>query len=202
MVRMWSVMNSGPVAQFRPIDSRSAWAMEAQNASAVWPASIVPIGSMVPDTIVGMRRPSSRRSRSMASSAALTLRVSWQVSTAACRRRPRPAPSTAFPAPCRLVGLPSNSIRRGTTECAAAPRSHTTAIPTWHVFIRQCLPQVRQNHRVPRARRPNNSSPASRTQWLGCFCARAARLAASHPGQSMPDRAGRRRGEVGRRAAR
>ena len=28
-VRMWSVMNSGPVAQFRPTESRSACAMEA-----------------------------------------------------------------------------------------------------------------------------------------------------------------------------
>ena len=59
-VRMWSVMNSGPVAQFRPMESRSAWAMEAQKASAVWPASMVPIGSMVPETMIGMRMPSSR----------------------------------------------------------------------------------------------------------------------------------------------
>jgi hypothetical protein len=80
-LRMWSVMNSGPVAQLSPIESRSAWATEESSASAFWPASMVPIGSMVPETMTGILRPVSRSSCWMPSSAALILRVSWLVST-------------------------------------------------------------------------------------------------------------------------
>ena len=36
-LRMWSVMNSGPVAQLSPIDSRSACAIEAQKGFGVLP---------------------------------------------------------------------------------------------------------------------------------------------------------------------
>ena len=46
-------MNSGPVPQLSPMDRRSAWEMLVQNASAVWPPSMVPMGSMVPETITG-----------------------------------------------------------------------------------------------------------------------------------------------------
>ncbi len=55
-------MNSGPVAQFRPMASRSACATETQKASAAWPASMVPMGSMVPETMTGTLQPSSRSS--------------------------------------------------------------------------------------------------------------------------------------------
>ena len=63
------------------MDSKSACAIDAQKASAVCPASMVPMLSMVPETIAGMRQPISSRTRSIASSAAFTLRVSCAVST-------------------------------------------------------------------------------------------------------------------------
>ena len=50
-------MNSGPVAQFKPIDSSGACWTEAKSASIAWPASIVPIGSIVTDPMIGTRQP-------------------------------------------------------------------------------------------------------------------------------------------------
>jgi hypothetical protein len=46
-------MNSGPVAQFMPNASGLACRSDAHMASTVCPASIVPIGSIVTDTITG-----------------------------------------------------------------------------------------------------------------------------------------------------
>ena len=46
-------MNSGPVAQFMPNASGFAYRSDAHIASIVCPASIVPIGSIVTDTITG-----------------------------------------------------------------------------------------------------------------------------------------------------
>ena len=40
-------MNSGPVEQLRPSENRSACISDAASASAVWPASIVPVSSIV-----------------------------------------------------------------------------------------------------------------------------------------------------------
>ena len=54
--------------------------MEVASASTDWPASIVPIGSMVPEMATGMRRPTRAKARSQPRSAALTLRVSCAVS--------------------------------------------------------------------------------------------------------------------------
>ena len=90
---MWSVMNSGPVAQFRPMESRSACAMEAQNASAVWPGQHGAHGfDGARDHHRNAPARARARRRSMASSAALTLRVSWRSRPAEYPRRPRPAP--------------------------------------------------------------------------------------------------------------
>ena len=80
MVRMWSVIRSGPVAQFSPIESRSACATDAYNASAGCPASIAPKRSMVPEIISGIRSPISVSRRFIAAIAALILRVSNAVS--------------------------------------------------------------------------------------------------------------------------
>src|SRR5438874_11095040 len=52
-------MNSGPVAQFMPKASGFAWRSDAHIASTVCPASMVPIGSMVTDTMIGTWLPSS-----------------------------------------------------------------------------------------------------------------------------------------------
>ena len=49
-VRRWSVMNSGPVAQLRPMESRSALAMEAKKASVAARRAWCRC-SMVPETI-------------------------------------------------------------------------------------------------------------------------------------------------------
>ena len=51
---MWSVMNSGPVAQFKPTARRFAWDIDTQKASTACPASMVPIASMVPETTTGI----------------------------------------------------------------------------------------------------------------------------------------------------
>ncbi len=85
-------MNSGPVAQFSPMESSSACSSDTHSASAVCPASMVPMGSIVPDTITGIFSPRACASSSIASSAALMLRVSWQVST---KRMSAPPSSSA-----------------------------------------------------------------------------------------------------------
>ena len=74
-------MYSGPVAQLRPIPSNPAYSSDTTRASEFWPASIVPIGSMVPDTMIGNLSPNSRRASSVPIRAALTFRVSWHVSS-------------------------------------------------------------------------------------------------------------------------
>ena len=91
---MWSVMNSGPVEQLSPIANRSACISDAASASTVWPASIVPVSSIVAETITGRRNPSSAKTRSMPISAALTVRVSFCVSSASRSAPPSTRPSS------------------------------------------------------------------------------------------------------------
>jgi len=79
-VRRWSVMKSGPVAQFIPMASRSRCATDTYNASMDWPASIVPMVSMDTDSTTGRRRPRRAKASSMPSSAALMFTVSCWVS--------------------------------------------------------------------------------------------------------------------------
>ena len=79
-LRMWSRMNSGPVAQLIPTESRGACITEAYSASTPWPASMVPIGSIVTETITGVRQPISAKACSIPISPALRLRVSCVVS--------------------------------------------------------------------------------------------------------------------------
>jgi hypothetical protein len=67
---MWSVMNSGPVAQLSPRYKRLACSTDVASASTDWPASMVPIGSMVPEMAMGTRRPTLAKARSQPSSAA------------------------------------------------------------------------------------------------------------------------------------
>ena len=69
-------MNSGPVAQFSPIESSGACATAAQTASTAWPASIVPIGSIVTETETGTRQPTSANACSTPMRPAFRLRVS------------------------------------------------------------------------------------------------------------------------------
>ena len=57
-----------------------AYLSEAHIASIVWPASIVPMGSMVTEIIKGRSVSISRESRRIARIAALIFRVSWEVS--------------------------------------------------------------------------------------------------------------------------
>ena len=74
-------MNSGPVAQLMPTESSGACMTEAYSASTSWPASIVPIGSIVTETMTGVRQPTSANACSMPMSPALRFRVSCVVST-------------------------------------------------------------------------------------------------------------------------
>ena len=76
-------------------DSREGWSLEpfegrrdAQKASAVCPASMVPIGSTVPLIMRGSSTPASVRACLIPIAAALTFRVSWQVSSRSASTRP------------------------------------------------------------------------------------------------------------------
>ena len=89
---MWSVMNSGPVAQFNPTESSGACMIEAYSASTSWPASIVPMGSIVTETISGVRQPTSANACSMPISPALRLRVSCTVSRTSTSAPPESSP--------------------------------------------------------------------------------------------------------------
>ena len=67
---------------------------DAQSASTSWPASIVPIGSMVPETATGTPPADLRRTPARCRAApALTLRVSWQVSRSRKSAPPSSRPS-------------------------------------------------------------------------------------------------------------
>ena len=59
MDRMWSVMNSGPVAQLRPTVKGLACSTDVYSASTPCPASIVPILSIVPEIMSGRLAPDS-----------------------------------------------------------------------------------------------------------------------------------------------
>src|SRR5207249_6263550 len=63
-VRIWSVMNSGPVAQFIPKAKGFAYLSDAHIASMVWPASIEPFCSMVTEIMKGISAASSRDRKS------------------------------------------------------------------------------------------------------------------------------------------
>ena len=85
-------MNSGPVAQFIPNASGFACRSDAHMASTVWPASIVPIGSIVTEMMNGTSLPISFESLRTARMAALMFRVSWQVSTSSKSTPPSTRP--------------------------------------------------------------------------------------------------------------
>ncbi len=90
---MWSVMNSGPVAQFKPIDRRGACMIEAYSASMPWPASIVPVGSIVTEAMIGTLQPTFVNASWTAIRPALRLRVSCIVSSSSTSAPPSSSPS-------------------------------------------------------------------------------------------------------------
>ena len=89
-------MNSGPVAQFSPIDSGARCSTDVAKASTACPASIVPMGSMVALSIRGTLAPASRMACRTPRPAAFTFRVSCDVS-----RRIASTPPSISAAACR-----------------------------------------------------------------------------------------------------
>ena len=85
-------MNSGPVAQLMPTESSGACITDAYSASTPWPASIVPIGSIVTETITGVRQPTSAKACSTPIRPALRLRVSCVVSSSSTSAPPERSP--------------------------------------------------------------------------------------------------------------
>jgi hypothetical protein len=81
-VRTWSVMNSGPVAQFSPIDSSRMCRSRPTTPPRSARRASCPSARSCPRSSPEWAWPSSRaRAESIASTPALMLRVSWQVST-------------------------------------------------------------------------------------------------------------------------
>ena len=89
-------MNSGPVEQLRPSENGARCSSETVSASTPWPASMVPVGSMVALIISGRLTPASCSASRTPSAAALTFSVSWQVSSSSASAPPamRPAACT------------------------------------------------------------------------------------------------------------
>ena len=69
-------MNSGPVEQLSPIEKRSRCSSDVHSASTAWPASMVPVGSIVPLTISGRVTPAACIASRTPRAAAFTLSVS------------------------------------------------------------------------------------------------------------------------------
>ena len=89
-------MAAAPSAQLRPTVSGRAWRTECQNAVGVWPESVRPERSvMVPEIMIGSRRPCLAKTSSQAKMAALALSVSKMVSM-----RMRSAPPSISPSIC------------------------------------------------------------------------------------------------------
>ena len=86
-------MNSGPVAQFMPTESSGACMTEAYSASTSCPASIVPIGSIVTETMTGTRQPTSANACSTPIKPAFRLRVSCVVSSSSMSAPPESRPT-------------------------------------------------------------------------------------------------------------
>ena len=71
-----------PKAQLNPTLNSGIWDIEFKNASAVCPESVLPLSSViVPETIIGTRKPFASNTSSIANKAALQFRVSNTVST-------------------------------------------------------------------------------------------------------------------------
>ncbi len=78
----WGRMSVAPSEQLTPTESGCAWATERQKASTVWPERVRPLASVIATEImIGRRMPVSSKTSSIATSAALALRVSKIVST-------------------------------------------------------------------------------------------------------------------------
>ena len=77
---MWETIPSGPVAQFSPREKRGYGSRAARAAATSVPTSIVPVFSIVSDTITGTSRFIASRVSKQATTAVLTCSRSWHVS--------------------------------------------------------------------------------------------------------------------------
>ena len=178
-VRRWSVMKSGPVAQLSPTASRSRCAIATYSASTPWPASIVPIVSIVTDTATGTRTPTVSVASSMPSSAALRLSVSCVVSSRSRSTPPRSSPSTCSAYACRsrakvtppvtdsvlVVGPIEPATKRGLSGVAyARTAAHASSAAAWLMSrARSCRPNsARTMFVAPKVSVSMTSEPASR----------------------------------------
>ncbi len=77
---MWETIPSGPVAQFSPREKRGYGSRAARAAATSVPTSIVPVFSIVSDTMTGTSRFIASRVSKQETTAILTCSRSWHVS--------------------------------------------------------------------------------------------------------------------------
>ena len=100
---MCSFICSGPVAQLSPRMSIGNGSRIDTTAAMSVPTSIVPVVSMVTDTISARRSPEASNASSMPCSAALICSTSWQVSTMNRSTSPAINPSACSRKESRIV---------------------------------------------------------------------------------------------------
>ncbi len=143
--------SSAPRAQLRPTENRSACSVLTTNASGVWPDRVRPLASvMVPESMIGTRRPVAANASSHANRAALAFRVSKTVSMSSRSTPPsrsaticspytsaswskvtarKPGRSTSGESDAvRLVGPMDPATQRGRPSRAVAASSTSRAI--------------------------------------------------------------------------
>ena len=100
---MCSFICSGPVAQLRPSTSIAKGSRIATTAAMSEPTSIVPVVSIVTDTMIGRRWPLAAKASSIPCRAALICSTSWQVSTMNRSTSPAISPSACSRKEARRV---------------------------------------------------------------------------------------------------
>ncbi len=104
---MWEVIPSGPVAQFSPIEKTGNGSMAARAAATSVPTSIVPVLSIVRETITGTSRFIRSSVSKQATSAILICSRSWHVSTIS---RSAPASTSALACPAKAAAIGSKAM--------------------------------------------------------------------------------------------
>ena len=91
---MWLAISCGPVAQFSPIRSIGYCSSTVSAAAMSLPSNIVPVVSIVTWAMIGIRLPRAPSSSTIAATAHLVCKRSWQVSTRSTSAPPATRPRT------------------------------------------------------------------------------------------------------------
>src|SRR5512143_3924132 len=149
---MWEVIPSGPVAQFSPIEKRGNGSMAARAAATSVPTSIVPVLSIVRETITGTSRFIRSSVSKQETSAILTWSRSWHVSTIS---RSAPASTSAPACSEKAAAIGSKAMCPSDGSFVVGPMDPATyAAPPCRRIASRALPTAARLISATRSARP------------------------------------------------